>query len=76
MASYRWQQLRGTDIRWRDLHVRRHWAETRPDGSWSIYQGQGRQRSEKVAAGHEASREVAERVIAGWEQRKTREGSR
>lgn len=75
MANYDWQQLKNTDIRWRDLHVRRHWAETRPDGTWAIYEGKGRQRSVKVAMGSEASRDVAERVIEDWERRELRKRS-
>ena len=75
MANYGWQKLKGTeqDVRWRDLHVRRHWAETYPDGSWAIYEGQGKKKSVKVAKGFEGTREVAERAVREWEQRKMRE---
>ena len=74
MANYNWQKLKGAeqDVRRRDLRVRRHWAETCPDGSWAIFEGKGRQ-SEKVARGFEGTRAMAERAVQEWELRKLRE---
>ena len=71
MPNYHWQKVTGTelDVRWRDLRPAAHWAEVGPDGSWAIYQGSGR-KAKKVAKGFEGTREVAERVIRDWEERK------
>lgn len=62
-----WAPMPGNGSEWRSLRQRHHWAEVKPDGTWSIFATRGRKN--KIAAGSEGNPDVAKRVIREWEDR-------